>query len=450
LTFHDFSALAREVERIPCARPLGRICRIDGPVVQITGFGEVAALGDTVLLPDNGEAGRSGEVVALSQTAASVYVGRASAGLSLGLPARLGPPPSLRPADNWLGRVIDPNGHPLDGRPLLPGPLVHSLVARPPAATTRRALGARLATSLTAFDTFLPLVRGQRIGLFAGSGVGKSSLLSSLARGVQTDVTVIALVGERGREVRAFIENGLGPEGLARSVVVVATSDQPALTRRRAVFAALCVAEHFRDSGRQVLLLVDSLTRTAEAHREIACSAGEPATLGDYPASLVELLSSISERAGTGEGSSGDITALFAVLVAGSDMEGTVADTLRGLLDGHTVLAREIAERGRFPAIDLLRSVSRSLPEAANAAENALLSRARMLLATYEGAEVMVRAGLYESGSDPVVDEAIHVFPALEAFLADTGSPGVEESFAKLASLLSEPAKVQGAASQTS
>lgn len=436
MDLHDFTTLTRAIERTRPAYPVGRISRIDGSVIEVEGVGQRAALGDGVEFHGNDPAVHKGEVVALSRACATVFVGKASAGLRLGLRARLAPPPVIRPADSWLGRVIDPDGTPLDGRPLLPGPHERSLLSHPPEATSRRALGQRIATGLAVFDTFLPLVRGQRIGLFAGSGVGKSSLLSALARGVETDVSVIALVGERGREVRSFIEKSLGPEGLARSVVIVATSDQPALTRRRAVLSALGVAEHFRDSGRQVLFLVDSLTRTAEAHREIACRAGEPATLGDFPASLIELLSMISERAGPGVDGTGDITAVFAVLVAASDMEGTVADTLRGMLDGHVVLSRSIAERGRFPSIDLLRSVSRSLPEAASRAENDLLTRARALLAAYEGAEVMIRAGLYEPGSDPRLDEAIRVYPGLDSFLATQIPGGTDKSFERLAQIL--------------
>jgi flagellum-specific ATP synthase len=304
-------------------------------------------------------------------------------------------------------------------------------------------MGGRLATGVAVFDTLLPIVRGQRIGLFAGSGVGKSTLLGKLARGLAADVVVIALIGERGRELRAFVEGVLGAEGMARSVVVAATSDRSPLERRRCAQAAMAVAEHFRDSGRHVLLLADSVTRFAEAHREIALAAGEPAALGGHPPSLAHQVMSLAERAGPGAGDQGDITAVFTVLVAGSDMEEPVADILRGVLDGHVVMDRAIAERGRYPAIDLLRSVSRSLPDAASAEENALISAARRLLGAYDRAEMMIRAGLYAKGSDPVVDEAIRIWPALDAFLAEDAPGGVPASFARLAECLAAPQAAQ-------
>jgi flagellum-specific ATP synthase len=311
------------------------------------------------------------------------------------------------------------------------------MTGAPPAAAQRRGLGERLSTGVAVFDTLLPLVRGQRIGLFAGSGVGKSSLLARFARGVAADVVVIALVGERGRELRDFTERVLGSEGMARSVVVTATSDQSALQRRRCALSALTVAEHFRDQGLHVLLLVDSVTRFAEAHREVALASGEAASLRGYPPSTAHAIMSLAERAGPGGGEAGDITAVLSVLVAGSDMEEPVADIIRGTLDGHVVLDRKIAERGRYPAIDLLRSVSRSLPEAASSAENALISDARRTLGAYDRAEMMVHAGLYVQGTDPVVDRAIRLWPQLDGFLAeDAPAGGPDASFARLRACL--------------
>jgi flagellum-specific ATP synthase len=248
---------------------------------------------------------------------------------------------------------------------------------------------------------------------------------------------VIALIGERGRELREFTERVLGNEGLARAIVVTATSDQSALLRRRCALAAMAVAEHFRDEGLHVLLLADSVTRLAEAHREVALATGEGATLGGYPPSISPLIMGWAERAGPGPEGAGDITAVFSVLVPGSDMEEPVADILRGVLDGHVVLDRRIAERGRYPAIDLLRSVSRSLPEAADEAENALISRARRLLGAYDRAEMMIQAGLYTKGSDPLIDAAIRVWQALDGFLADPAPEGgIAGSFAALEAVL--------------
>jgi flagellum-specific ATP synthase len=309
-------------------------------------------------------------------------------------------------------------------------------------------MGARLATGFAAFDTLLPLARGQRIGLFAGSGVGKSTLLGGLARGVAADVVVIGLVGERGRELRHFVEEVLGPEGMARAVVVAATSDRAPQVRRRCALAATAVAEHFRDEGRQVLLLIDSVTRFAEAHREVAVAAGEGAALRGFPASTAPAIAALCERAGPGAdsasegGDQGDITAIYSVLVQGSDMEEPVADWLRGVLDGHVVLDRAIAERGRFPAVDLLRSVSRSLPAIASRVENQLINEARALLGTHDRAALMIRSGLYAAGSDPQVDASIAAEPHLDRFLSLTGQPSVAASFAALRQALA-PARPQ-------
>jgi flagellum-specific ATP synthase len=289
---------------------------------------------------------------------------------------------------------------------------------------------------MTVFNTLLPIVRGQRIGLFAGSGVGKSMLLGHLGRHMQADVVVVALIGERGRELGDFVREVLGAEGMRRAVIVAATSDRSPLVRRRCAWTAMAVAEHFRDAGRQVLLLADSITRFAEAHREVATAAGEMPVLRGFPASTSHAVMSLCERAGPGAGGAGDITALFTVLVAGSDMDEPVADILRGVLDGHVVLDREIAERGRYPAIDALRSVSRSLPRAAGDEENALIARARELLGRYARSETMLRAGLYAEGSDPALDQAIRAWPDLDGFLAASEPGDIANSFARLSIIL--------------
>ena len=332
--------------------------------------------------------------------------------------------------------MIDPFGRPMDGEPLVRGTLARPIRAMPPTPVKRRRLGARMDTGLAAFNTLLPLVRGQRIGLFAGSGVGKSSLLAKFAQRVEADIAVIALIGERGRELREFIERVLGAQGMSRSVIIAATSDQSPLVRRRSAWTAMTVAEHFRDRGRQVLFLADSVTRFAEAHREVALAAGEPSSLRGFPPSTTHLITSLAERAGPGPEGAGDITAVFSVLVAGSDMNEPVADILRGVLDGHVVMDREIAERGRYPAINLLRSVSRSLPDAASDAENDLIAKARKLLGAYDRAEMMIQAGLYASGSDPLVDAAIRVWPALDGFLSEDEPDDIAASFARLQRIL--------------
>jgi len=378
-----------------------------------------------------------GEVLNLSPQGLIVLTEGPPDGLAMGAEVELLGAAGLAPDDSWIGRIVDPYGRPLDGRPLFRGAVERPLQAAAPSAAQRRRLGERLSTGVAVFDTMLPLVRGQRIGLFAGSGVGKSSLLAKFARGVDADVVVIALVGERGRELREFTERVLGAEGMARSVLVTATSDQSALARRRCAMAAMSVAEHFRAQGLHVLYLADSITRFAEAHREVALASGETAALRGYPPSVAQAIMSLAERAGPGPEGEGDITAVFSVLVAGSDMEETIADILRGVLDGHVVMDRKIAERGRYPAIDLLRSVSRSLPEAATEAENALIAQARQLLGAWDRAEMMIQAGLYAKGSDPLVDAAIKVWPSLDGFLAETAPlEGISGSFARLAAAM--------------
>jgi flagellum-specific ATP synthase len=324
----------------------------------------------------------------------------------------------------------------MDGRTLFPGPVAYPLLAAPPPPAERRGLGKRLPTGLAVFDTILPIVRGQRVGLFAGSGVGKSNLIAALAQGMAADVVVIGLIGERGREVRDFLADTLGPAGLSRAVVIAATSDRPALTRARAAWAMMAVAEYFRDRGQHVLVLADSITRFAEAQRDVAAAVGEPFGPSGFPASMAQMAMALAERAGPGATGQGDITAVLSVLVAGSDMEGPVADVMRGVLDGHVLLSREIAERGRYPAIDVLRSVSRALPAAASPDEGKLITRARQLLAAHERAEMMVQAGLYVAGSDPLVDAAIAAWPALDAFVGTPAAAQPEGSFAILRGIL--------------
>lgn len=429
-------SLTARIASLGHARRAGRVSRISGGAVYVEGLPDAVALGDIVDVTDARGQRRKGEVIGLDPADLPILTDNGGEGLQVGSPVVHLGPPVIAPDDSWLGRVLDPYGAPLDGRPLLPGSVARPLRAAPPPATNRRALGARLETGLAAFNTLLPLVRGQRIGLFAGSGVGKSTLLGDLTRGVDADLTVIALIGERGREVREFVDRVLGPAGMARAVVVAATSDRSALERRRAAWAAMSVAEHFRDQGAHVLFLADSVTRFAEAHREIALAAGESAALRGFPPSLVQTIMSLAERAGPGTLETGDITAVFSVLVAGSDMEEPVADILRGVLDGHVVMDRAIAERGRFPAIDLLRSVSRALPHCAGPAENALIARARGLLGAYDRAEMMIRAGLYAKGSDPMVDAAIRAWPGLDGFLGESEPEDTAASFARLKGLM--------------
>ncbi len=436
----DASDLSAELRRLPVRRRIGRVVRAEGAVLQVSGLAPAARLGDRVAFEGEDAGSPAGEVVALGDGLATVMPYGAPDGLRLGAEVALAPDPGLRPSDGWLGRVIDPFGAPMDGRPLPQGRIAVPVRAAPPAPMRRAPLGPRLATGLAAFDSLLPLVRGQRIGLFAGSGVGKTSLLAELARQVEADRVVLALVGERGRELRDFVEGALGEAGMRRSVVVCATSDRSALVKRRAAWTAAAIAERFRDEGRHALLIVDSLTRFAEAHREVALTAGEPPSLRAWPPSTGATLAALTERAGPGpvraDGTHGDVTAVFSVLVQGSDMEEPVADMARGLLDGHVVLDRGIAERGRFPAVDVARSVSRALPVCAEPDERALIAEARRLIARHAEAAPMLQAGLWREGADPEADRAIRLFPALDAFCAERVAGGAAAAFGRLRAVL--------------
>jgi len=431
-----FDQLMAEIASVRPVHDIGRVVRISRGMIDVSGLSACAAQGDLVEIGKPGEKGQRGEVLTLAKDHVCVLADGGAEGLQIGDAVSLIGANQIAPDDSWIGRVIDPFGQPFDGRPILRGAKPHALRGEPANPTQRRAMGARLETGLAAFNTMLPIVRGQRIGLFAGSGVGKSTLLAKLARGVRADVVVIAMIGERGREVREFVERVLGPEGMKRAVVVAATSDQSPLVRRRCAWAAMAVAEYFRDASKHVLFLADSITRFADAHREVALAAGEGGELRGFPPSTVHQITSLCERAGPGAGSAGDITAVFSVLVAGSDMEEPVADILRGVLDGHVVLDRKIAERGRFPAIDILRSVSRALPDAAQEDENALIATARQRLGVFDRSEMMVQAGLYSKGTDPVLDLAIESWPKLDRFLAEDEWDSTQASFQRLASCL--------------
>lgn len=436
-----FESIARRIRALSPVRYFGRVHSVRAGIIRVSGLGRFASFGDRVRISLS-QGFVDGEIVGLEQSLLDVLPEGGTEGVSINADVELLFAPMIAPCDEWIGRIIDPFGSPLDGRALPRGHQPRAFRAEAPPAVDRRRLGARLPTGLAVFDTLLPIVRGQRVGLFAGSGVGKSTLLSSFARGVGADVVVIAMIGERGRELREFVEKTLGPEGMARAVIVAATSDRSPLIRRRCAWAAMTVAEHFRDSGKHVLFLADSITRFAEAHREIALAAGEPPSYRGFPPSMSNLVMALAERAGPGPEGAGDISAIFSVLVAGSDMDEPVADVLRGTLDGHIVLERSIAERGRFPAVDVVRSVSRSLPDAASAEENVMIGRTRTALGAYAESELMIKAGLYAPGTDPVLDEAVRLYPQLDRFITLPGAT-IAESFNLLGEALRLPQRPQ-------
>jgi flagellum-specific ATP synthase len=441
MTISSFAPLINDLEEVRAVQRFGLVSAMRNGLAEVKGLSKTARVGDLVSL-EGGSDTRLGEVLASADGVLHVLTAGGLQGTAIGQRVLHLGHADLRPDTSWVGRVLDAFGKPLDGKPLTNGPRVQPVRAQPPEATSRRKLGAQIETGMAALNTFLPLVRGQRMGLFAGSGVGKSTLLAQLAQGIEADFSVIALIGERGREVREFVDDTLGPEGLKKSIVVAATSDQSPIERRRAAWTAMAIAEYLRDQGAHVLFLADSITRFCDAHREIAVSAGEAASLAGYPASTSQTVMGLCERAGPGAEGQGDITAIFSVLVAGSNMEEPIADLVRGVLDGHIILDREIAERGRFPAIDILRSVSRSFEKALASDQQDVVAKARALLSAYKEAEIMIQAGLYKSGADAVVDKAIQLRPKLESFLATRqGLPfvSVGQHFQTLQEILGGP-----------
>jgi flagellum-specific ATP synthase len=410
--------LIDDLSQIPDHRRYGRVTAVLGMLLEIGGVPESLSVGGRCDV-----LGRYGtrvpcEVVGFRNNRALAMPFDAIDGIGLGCKAEIAnSAPVVYPHAGWLGRVVNALGEPIDGKGPLPrGNVAYKLRNPPPAAHTRRRVKGKVDLGVRAINTFLSCCRGQRMGIFAGSGVGKSVLLSMMARYTEADVTVIGLIGERGREVQEFIEDDLGPEGLARACVVVATSDESPLLRRQAAYLTLAVSEFFRDLDRDVLCLMDSVTRFAMAQREIGLAAGEPPASKGYTPTVFAELPRLLERAGPGCGE-GSITGLFTVLVDGDDHNEPIADAVRGILDGHIVLERSIAERGRYPAINILRSISRTMPGCNSEAENALVSAARGHLAAYEDMAELIRLGAYRKGSDAKVDEAIAYNPALERFL---------------------------------
>lgn len=420
--------LDAELQRLERYELRGEVSACQGTRLICRGLHHFLCIGDICTVERQtlgGNAAGSGrdnhllaEVMALSEDGAVLLPFEELDGVSLGATVkRSRASTAIRPGPDWLGRVLDPLGRPLDqGPPLRAGPKDYPLQARAIAAHERRDLGERLDLGVRALNLFTPCRRGQRLGIFAGTGVGKTTLLSMLAQHSGADALVLGLIGERGRELHGFLEGGLGPEARERSVVVVATSDMPAMQRRRAAQTTMAVAEALRDQGLSVLCLLDSVTRYAMALREIYLAAGEPPTSKGYPPSVFSELPKLLERAGPGAGD-GSITGLFTVLVEGDDLNDPIADAVRGILDGHIVLDRRIAEQGRFPAIDVLKSLSRTAPGCYVQDERPLVEEARHLLRTYEDAAELIQLGAYRSGTDPLTDRAIALRPKLEVLL---------------------------------
>ncbi|OYX36230.1 MAG: flagellum-specific ATP synthase FliI [Caulobacterales bacterium 32-69-10] len=441
--------LIAAVERTDPLTVSGRVAAVNGLLIEARGGLTRLPIGARADIIRPREKPLPVEVVGFRDTRALMMPFGPVEGVAPGAEIRIAPEGSaVRPTLAWRGRVIDAFGEPIDGKgPLPQGPVGYPLRSAPPAAHARGRVGARLDLGVRSMDVFTTCCRGQRLGVFAGSGVGKSVLLSMLARNADCDAVVVGLIGERGREVREFIEETLGEEGLARAIVVVATSDEPALKRRQAAFLTLAIAEYLRDQDQEVLLLMDSVTRFAMAQREIGLAAGEPPTTKGYTPTVFTELPKLLERAGPGpirpDGTqAGPITALFTVLVDGDDHNEPIADAVRGILDGHIVMERAIAERGRFPAINILKSISRTMPACQTPPERDITRTARQALSAYANMEELIRIGAYRAGSDPQTDRAIRLNPELEAFLRqdrDDATP-LAESFARLEAILESDA----------
>ncbi len=438
-------SLVAAVERIDPLTVSGRVAAVNGLLIEARGGLTRLAVGARAEIERRADKPLAAEVVGFRETRALLMPFGPVEGVAPGAEIRIEPMGSaVRPTTAWLGRIIDAFGEPIDGKgPLPQGIVPYALRAAPPAAHARGRVGARLDLGVRSMNVFTTCCRGQRLGVFAGSGVGKSVLLSMLAKEADCDAVVVGLIGERGREVREFIEETLGEEGLKRAIVVVATSDEPALKRRQAAYMTLAIAEFLRDQDLEVLCLMDSVTRFAMAQREIGLAAGEPPTTKGYTPTVFTELPKLLERAGPGpirpDGTTAaPITGLFTVLVDGDDHNEPIADAVRGILDGHIVMERAIAERGRFPAINVLKSISRTMPGCHEPHEREVVKLARQSLSAYANMEELIRIGAYRAGADPQVDRAIQLNPALEAFLAQDKdeSSTIDESFEALSQIL--------------
>ncbi len=416
MSFPRLAQAARVCRRTPLLREEGKVTRVVGLVIE--GLGRGSFVGELCHIESAGTGDWiPAEVVGFRDDRVLLMPLGNAEGIGMGCRIRpTGRGSIAAVGDGLLGRVLDGLGRPLDGRPLDNVPMRRSLVSTPLNPLERRPIHEPLDLGVSVLNGLLTVGKGQRVGIMAGSGVGKSVLLGMLSRNARADVSVIALIGERGREVREFIEQILGPEGLARSVVVCATSDQAPLVRMRGAYLATTIAEHFRGQGKDVLMVMDSVTRFAMAQREIGLAVGEPPATKGYTPSVFATLPKLLERAGN-DGGPGSLTALYTVLVEGDDMQDPIGDAVRSILDGHIVLSRDLAARAHYPAVDVLTSASRVMSAVTSLEHRTLALKARTLLADYREAEDLINIGAYQPGSNPRIDEAIARKTALDAVL---------------------------------
>jgi flagellum-specific ATP synthase len=436
--------LFKHIDAIPQTSIFGHVTAIKGLTIECEGLNKYISIGSRVNIIGNKGQRILAEVVAYSESRSQLLAYYEITDISVGNRVELVESEQvIHPTNAWQGRVINALGEPVDDAGPLPiGEQAYKVKNTPPNAHKRMPVEGKIDLGVRAMNLFTTCCKGQRMGIFAGSGVGKSVLMSMLTKFSEADVKVIGLVGERGRELHEFLHSYLGAEGLKKAVVIVATSDESALMRRQAAYLTMAVAEYFRDQGKNVLCMIDSITRFAMAQREIGLSAGEPpATRGFTPTVFVEL-PKVLERAGPGTAEQGTITGLFTVLVDGDDHNEPISDAVRGILDGHIVLERRIAERGRYPAINILKSVSRTMPGCNNAEENAIITKAKRLASVYADMEELIRLGAYRKGSDAEVDEAIKIVPKLEEYLNQNpkDSSNLAECYASLANILNPKA----------
>ncbi|MDX7995589.1 flagellar protein export ATPase FliI [Bacillus subtilis] len=424
------------IEMTDSYKRYGKVKRVIG--LMIESKGPASSIGDVCLIYAKGQSGKviKAEVVGFQEENILLMPYLEAASIAPGsIVEATGESLRVKVGAGLIGQVIDAFGEPLDGKLLPKGLSPVSTEQSPPNPMKRPPIREKMGVGVRSIDSLLTVGKGQRIGIFAGSGVGKSTLMGMIAKQTEADLNVIALVGERGREVREFIEKDLGKEGLKRSIVVVATSDQPALMRLKAAYTATAIAEYFRDKGQNVMFMMDSVTRVAMAQREIGLAAGEPPTTKGYTPSVFAILPRLLERTGANE--HGTITAFYTVLVDGDDMNEPIADTVRGILDGHIVLDRALANKGQFPAVNVLKSISRVMSNISTKQHLDAANKFRELLSTYQNSEDLINIGAYKRGSSREIDEAIQFYPQLIQFLKQETDESalLEESIAALTSL---------------
>ncbi len=434
---HKENRLSDVIARIPDFQQYGLVKKVSGLLIECEGIAYATSIGSRCKIINKWDEPILCEVIGLDDQITLLMPFSSTDGISVGNRVFVDKEyPSVFPDESWKGRIINALGQPIDGKgPLIEGRLPYRLRNSPPPAHERLPVRGKIDLGVRAINTFLTCCRGQRLGIFAGSGVGKSMLVSLLTKYSDADVRVIGLIGERGRELYEFIHEYLGEEGLKSAIIVAATSDESALMRKQAAYMTMAIAEYFRDQDKNVLCLMDSVTRFAMAQREIGLSAGEPPTTKGYTPTVFVELPKLLERAGPGI-SKGYITGLFTVLVEGDDHNEPISDAVRGILDGHIVLDRTIGERGRYPAINILRSVSRTMPNCNNDEENDCVNRARNYMSTYNDMAELIRLGAYKKGSDAQVDQAIFYHDALEQFLSQ--KPNEQSTLAEGYSLLKD------------